>query len=181
MPSEETRELIPDGFIAIDAFFTPIRRATYKIEKMLVEDDPNYEKIIFDIKTDGQINPQQAFEDALGVMYGQLKVFNKVMNIQTEVEGEPEEEEIDVSDLLIKIDDLNLTARSFNSLDRVGIKYLGEIVLMSEAEIKNIKNLGKRSCDEISQRLEDHGYPIKDSLDNDKKEALVKKLEELKS
>ena len=181
VPSEETRDLIPEGFIAIDAFFTPVRRATYSIEKVLVEDDPNYEKIVFNIKTDGQIDPKQAFEDALSVMYGQLKVFNKVMNIQTEVEEEPEEEDIDVSDLLIKIDDLNLTARSFNSLDRVGIKYLGEIVLMSEAEIKNIKNLGKRSCDEIAQKLDEQGYPMKDTLDIGKKDTLIKKLAELKS
>jgi DNA-directed RNA polymerase subunit alpha len=181
VPSEDTRNLAPEGFIAIDAFFTPVRRATYSIEKVLVEDDPNYEKIVFDIKTDGQIEPQKAFEDALGVMYSQLKVFNKVMSVQTEVEEEPEEEDIDVSDLLIKIDDLNLTARSFNSLDRVGIKYLGEIVLMSEAEIKNIKNLGKRSCDEIAQKLEEQGYPMKDTLDSGKKDALLKKLDELKS
>ena len=63
------------------------------------------------------------------------------------------EEPVELKDLIVKIDDLNLSARSFNSLDRAGLKYLGELVLMSEVEVKNIKNLGKKSFDEIAREI----------------------------
>jgi DNA-directed RNA polymerase subunit alpha len=181
VPSEELRDSIPDGYIPLDAFLTPVKRAVYNIEKMLVEDDPNYEKIVFDITTDGQIDPVDAFKNAISVMYKQMSVFNKVLDISTDTVAEKEDDGIDLKPLLVKIDELNLSARSFNSLDRAGIKYLGEVVLMSEVELKNIKNLGKRSCEEISVKLDELGYPVNEDLESEVKKALLDKLETLKS
>lgn len=181
VPSEELRENIPEGYIPLDAFFTPVKRAVYSIEKMLVEDDPNYEKIVFDIKTDGLIEPVNAFKNAISVMYKQMSVFNRVLDISTDTVAEKEDDGIDLKPLLVKIDELNLSARSFNSLDRAGIKYLGEVVLMSEVELKNIKNLGKRSCEEISMKLDELGYPVNEDLEPEIKKLLLEKLQTLKS
>ncbi|SQA71284.1 DNA-directed RNA polymerase alpha subunit [Campylobacter jejuni] len=62
VPSEEIKELINDPkFIALDAFFTPVREATYDIEKVLFEDNPDYEKVVLTVTTDGQITPNEAF------------------------------------------------------------------------------------------------------------------------
>ena len=77
--------------------------------------------------------------------------------------------------------DLNLSARSFNSLDRAGIKFVGDLALMSEVEVKSIKNLGKKSLEEISDKFAEIGYPIDGSLDEDTASALRKKLEQLKA
>jgi DNA-directed RNA polymerase subunit alpha len=179
-PSEDTRDIIPTDFIPMDAFFSPVREVVYNIEKILVEDNPNFEKVVFDVKTDGQITPVEAFGKAINVMYDQMSVFNKVFDIKQAVAVEPQSQEIDLNELIQRIDSLNLSARSFNSIDRAGIKYLGELVLMSEVEVKNIKNLGKKSFDEISEKLKSLKYPIGVSLPEDIASALRKKLEQIK-
>jgi len=145
VPSENLREDVDRDSIALDAFFTPVRKANYKIEPVLVEDNPNYEKIVFDIATDGQIGPVEAFTNALEVMNKQLSVFGGVLDVDissTPIKRNNDDNELKV--FLQSVDSLGLSARSFNSLDRAGIKFLGELVLMSETEIKNIKNLRQK-------------------------------------
>jgi len=181
VPSEDLRDDIDTGSIALDAFFTPVKKANYKIEPVLVEDNPNYEKIIFDIETDGQIGPVEAFTNALEVMNKQLSVFAGVLNV--DISTTPVKKNSDDSELkpfLQTVDSLGLSARSFNSLDRAGIKYLGELVLMSENEIKNIKNLGKKSLDEINECLVSNGFGSEYELADTTRVNLVKKLEQLK-
>jgi DNA-directed RNA polymerase subunit alpha len=183
VPSEDLRDLIPSDFIPLDAFFTPVKKVTYDIEKILVEDNPNYEKAVFTVTTDGQISPINAFKEAIMTMYSQMSVFNKVFDLSEVklVEGISSDNNIDLKDLIVKIEDLHLSARSFNSLDRAGIKFVGDLVLMSEVEVKNIKNLGKKSLEEISDKFAQIGYPIDSTLDEDVASALRKKLEQLKA
>ncbi len=181
--SEDLRDLVPNDFIPLDAFFTPVKKVTYDIQKMLVEDNPNYEKAIFTVTTDGQISPIDAFKEAVSTMYAQMSVFNKVFDLSEVklVEANATENTTDLKDLIVKIEDLNLSARSFNSLDRAGIKFVGDLALMSEVEVKSIKNLGKKSLEEISEKFSDIGYPIDSTLDEDTASALRKKLEQLKA
>jgi DNA-directed RNA polymerase subunit alpha len=181
VPSEDLRDEVEGDSIALDAFFTPVRRANYKIDHVLVEDNPNFEKIIFDIETDGQIGPVEAFTNALEVMNKQLSVFNTVLDLDISVA--PVKRNSDDSELkpfMQTVDSLGLSARSFNSLDRAGMKFLGELVLMSENEIKNIKNLGKKSLDEISECLVEHGFGPDFELADVIRVNLVKKIEQLK-
>jgi len=135
IPSEDLRDVVDPKAIALDAFFTPVRKANYKIENVLVDDNPDYEKIIFEIETDG----------------------------------------------LIPIDMLGFSARSSNSLDRAGIKFIGELVLMSENEIKSIKNLGKKSLDEIMHTLESHGFGKDYELDGKLRADLIDRIKQLKN
>jgi DNA-directed RNA polymerase subunit alpha len=182
VPSEDLRDDVEADSIALDAFFTPVRKANYKIEPVLVEDNPNFEKITFDIETDGQIGPVEAFTNALEVMNKQLSVFNTVLDLDISVA--PVKRNSDDSELkpfMQTVDSLGLSARSFNSLDRAGMKFLGELVLMSENEIKNIKNLGKKSLDEISECLVEHGFGSDFELADATRVNLVKKIEQLKA
>lgn len=181
VPSEDLRDDVDTKSIALDAFFTPVRKANYKIENMLVEDNPNFEKIVFDIETDGQISPVEAFANALGTMSKQLSVFNNVLDVDLDsglVSRSSDSNEL--KPFLISVDSLGLGARSFNSLDRSGIKYLGELVLMNDSEIKNIKNLGKKSLDEIKECLEENGFGKDYELDSTIRVNLIKKLKQLK-
>jgi len=181
VPSEDLRDEVEANSIALDAFFTPVRRANYKIDNVLVEDNPNFEKIIFDIETDGQIGPVEAFTNALEVMSKQLSVFNTVLNL--DISSAPAKRSGDEGELKLymqTVDALGLSARSFNSLDRAGIKYLGELVLMRENEIKEIKNLGKKSLDEITECLLEHGFGPDFELADVTRMNLVKKIEQLK-
>ncbi|TQR32345.1 DNA-directed RNA polymerase subunit alpha [Campylobacter sp. MIT 99-7217] len=182
VPSEEIRNLIPDTkYIALDAFFTPIREAVYDIEKVLFEDNPDYEKVVFTITTDGQITPNKAFENALEAMYRQLSVFDKITNVGSLVKSQSATHEIENMKLLQNITDLNLSARSFNCLEKAGITYIGEIALMSLNELAGLKNLGKKSLDEIKNIMESIGLPVGTSKLSDNKEVLRKKIAELKA
>ena len=179
--SEDIRADVAADAIALDAFFTPVKKANYDIQNVLVEDNPNYEKIVFDIETDGQVSPVDAFTNALETMYKQLSVFNGVLDV--EINAAPIKRNNDDSEIrayLEPIESLGLSARSFNSLDRAGMKVVGELVLMTTTEIKNIKNLGKKSLDEIAECLENLGYGDDFELADNTRVNLVKKIEQLK-
>ncbi len=177
VPSEDIREELDEGYIALDAFFTPVRKATYAIENVLVEDNPNFEKVVLNIVTDGQISPLDAFRNALEVMHAQLNVFSSEISIQAPATIERVEESPELKKLTARIDDLGLSARSFNCLDRSNIKYIGEIVLMSQNDLKNVKNLGKKSYEEILEKLTEAGFSVGENLSDDLVGALKKKIE----
>ena len=181
VPSEDLRDSVDNEAIALDAFFTPVRKANYRIEKVLHGDNPNYEKIIFDIETDGQITPTEAFGNALEVMNKQMQVFGKVFDLDLEATKTKGKSESALKTLLIPIDMLGLSARSSNSLERANIKYIGELVLMSENEIKSIKNLGKKSLDEIMGVLEAQGFGKDYALDGKVRADLIEKINQLKA
>ena len=176
--SEDTAvEVADDDYIALDAYFTPVRSATYKIDNVLVEDNPNFERVIMNIRTDGQISPIDAFRNSLEVMYAQLAVFNSEISIKAPATIERVEESPDLKKLTTNIDSLGLSARSFNCLDRSSIKLIGEIVLMSTNDLKNVKNLGKKSYDEIVEKVQEFGFEVGADLADDVTTALKKKIE----
>ncbi len=162
VPSEDIRKILPEGFIPLDAFFTPVKHVTYNIENVLLEDNPNFEKIIFDIETNGQIEPMQAFRDAIVVMHSQMSVFGADLSLEAPAfsSKNASEDSVELKNLMVRVDSLSLSARCFNCLDRAEIRYIGELVMMEESELKNIKNLGKKSYDEITEKMEELGYPV---------------------
>ena len=180
VPSEDIRDELGSGFIPLDAYFTPVRGATYEIENVLVEDNPTFEKLIFNITTDGQVDPYSAFKHAIEVMYAQMAVFNSEINVSVPVvsSSNPVEESPELKKLMLKIDELGLSARSYNCLDRASIKYVGEIAIMNEAELKSVKNLGKKSLDEIKEKIEEFGFSVTNPLPSDVVAAFRNKLEE---
>jgi DNA-directed RNA polymerase subunit alpha len=177
VPSEIIREHTGEGFIALDAFFTPVKKAMYDIENILIEDNPDYEKVVFTIETDGQISPLDAFKHSLKAMYEQMSVFNNILDSSISVQDADNGR---FAILLQNISDLNLSARSFNSLDKVQIKYVAEIALLSDNELKGLKNLGKKSFDEIKAVMKEIGFPV-GSLSSEDAEVLRKKVSELKT
>ncbi|EAI2229052.1 DNA-directed RNA polymerase subunit alpha, partial [Campylobacter jejuni] len=182
VPSEEIKELINDPkFIALDAFFTPVREATYDIEKVLFEDNPDYEKVVLTVTTDGQITPNEAFQNALEAMYKQLSVFDKITNVRSVIKNQATSNELENTKLLQNITDLNLSARSYNCLEKAGVVYIGELALMSVSELAGLKNLGKKSLDEIKNIMESIGFPVGTSKLSDNKEILKNKIAELKA
>ncbi len=174
--SEDIRGTILDSFIPIDAYFTPVKKITYDIENVLVKDDPTFEKVVFDIETDGRITAIEAFKYSISVMYKQMSIFSQELNIMDTSTKSIEEEPSEAKILFQKIDSLNLSARCSNCFDKMGLKYIGELVLMEENELKNIKNLGKRSYDEITEKLKEIGYQVGAKIPNNIRELLIKKF-----
>ena len=176
---ENYRDELPEGFIGLDAYFSPIKKVIYNIENVLVEDDPTFEKIIFEVETDGQIDPVDAFKDAINTYLNQFTVFSKEFKLETKQEENielPEEYNI----LFEPIENLNLRSRSFNALDRAGIKYVGELVLMGKEKIANVKNLGTKSLEEIYDKLDEIGFSLSKTLPLNIKKIIEEKLEKLK-
>ena len=176
---ENFRDTLPEGFIGLDAYFSPIKKVVYHIENILVEDDPNFEKVIFEIETDGQISPIDAFKNAVNNYLNQFSVFSKEFKLEQKTSQNVKLDEV-YNVLFEPIENLNLRSRSFNALDRAGIKFVGELVLMGKEKISNVKNLGTKSLDEIFEKLEDIGFPLTKTLPLDIKKAIEEKLLQLK-
>ena len=176
---ENYRDQLPEGFIGLDAYFSPIKKVVYNIEKILVEDDPNFEKVIFEVETDGQIDPIDAFKNAINTYLNQFSVFSKEFKLES---IQPQEVELgdEYNALLNSIENLNLRSRSFNALDRAGIKYIGELVLMGKEKISNIKNLGTKSLEEIFEKLEEAGFPLSKPLPLNIKKVIEERIEKIK-
>ncbi len=174
--SEDIRGIILDSFIPVDAYFTPVKNVVYEIENVLVKDDPTFEKVVFDIETDGRITAIEAFKNAMSIMDSQLNIFKTELKISSNTIKEAEPEASENKILFQKIDSLNFSARCSNCLDKKGLKYIGELVLMKESELKEIKNLGKRSYDEIVEKLKEIGYQVGENLPNSVREMILKKL-----
>lgn len=179
VPSENIKEEIESGFIALDAFFTPVKKAVYDIQNVLVEDNPDYEKIVFTLITDGQITPLDAFKSSITAMYKQMSIFNNVLNIDANSSMSTSTAKGEHAKLFENIDTLNLSVRSLNCLKKIGIELIGELALMSEAELKELKNLGKKSLDEIKDVMKAIGYGFDGTFEGSK-EALKKKIAEFK-
>ncbi len=176
---ENFRDTLPEGFIGLDAYFSPVKKVVYNIENILVEDDPNFEKVIFEVETDGQISPIDAFKNAVNNYLNQFSVFSKEFKLEQKVSNSVELDET-YNILFEPIENLNLRSRSFNALDRAGIKHVGELVLMGKEKISNIKNLGTKSLEEIFDKLEEIGFSITKTLPLDIKKAIEDKLSQLK-
>ena len=176
---ENFRDTLPEGFIGLDAYFSPIKKVVYNIENILVEDDPNFEKVIFEIETDGQISPIDAFKNAVNNYLNQFSVFSKEFKLEQKTSQNVKLDEV-YNVLFEPIENLNLRSRSFNALDRAGIKFVGELVLMGKEKISNVKNLGTKSLEEIFEKLEEVGFPLTKTLPLDIKKAIEEKLLQLK-
>jgi DNA-directed RNA polymerase subunit alpha len=177
--SENIRDEVPSDYIALDAFFSPIKSAVYDIENILVKDETDFEKVIFTIETDGQIAPDDALKDAVNKLFSQFAIFTEKFDVVQNVEFE---EKLDdgYKVLTDTIESLNLRSRSFNCLNNANIKYVGELVLMGSNEIAKIKNLGKKSLDEITEKLESIGFNVNEPLPENVKKLLQKEIEKLK-
>ncbi|GHS87808.1 DNA-directed RNA polymerase subunit alpha [Campylobacterota bacterium] len=181
IPSEALREHAPEGYLPIDGIFGPVKKANYTIEKMLVEDNPDFEKIVFEIATYGQIDPQIVFKSGVATMFKQMEIFTSALGIEgAHSLAHLSDGDEGIKGLLLRVEDMGLSARSHNCLTRSNIIYFGEVVLMNEVELSKVKNLGKKSLDEIKEKLVQLGYPINETIPSDQAARLKAKIASLK-
>ena len=161
----------PIGRLQLDASFSPIHRVSYDVEATRVEQRTDLDKLIFDIETNGTIDPEEAIRHAGSILKDQLSVF---VDLETEVEAvEDEEDQIDPA-LLRPVDELELTVRSANCLKAEEVMYIGDLVQKTEVELLRTPNLGKKSLNEIKEVLASHGLSLGMELENwPPKEAVV--------
>lgn len=152
------------GLIPIDSSFSPIERANFNIENTRVGQVTDYDRLVLEVKTNGSVHPDDAISLAAKIMVEHLELF---INLTDEIEDveimvEVEEEEKDKI-LDTTIEELELSVRSSNCLKRAGINTVEELVDKTEDDLMKVRNLGKKSLQEIKDKLDELELELKDN------------------
>jgi DNA-directed RNA polymerase subunit alpha len=167
------------GVILMDAIYSPVRRVSFKVDDARVGQVTDYDKLTLEVETNGTVSPEDALAYAARILQDQLSLF---INFD-EVFDEPEEEEAKIEinpNLLMKVDELELSVRSANCLKNDNIVYIGDLVQKSEGEMLRTPNFGRKSLNEIKEVLVSMGLNLGMQLENwppENIEELVKSLE----
>ena len=146
----------PIGVIPVDSIFTPVKSVTYQVENTRVGQVANYDKLTLDVRTDGSIRPEEAISLGAKVFTEHLNVFVNMTDEaqQAEIRGEKEEDQKEKV-LEMTIEELDLSVRSYNCLKRAGINTVQELTQKSEEDMMKVRNLGRKSLDEVKYKLND--------------------------
>ena len=163
VPAEENQtENAPVGTIFIDSIFTPIRNVKYSIENYRVEQKTDYEKLLFDIETDGSINPKDALKEAARILIHHFMLFSDE-KITLDSDEKSETEEFDETSLHMrqllktKLVDMDLSVRALNCLKAADVETLGELVSYNKNDLLKFRNFGKKSLTELEDLIESKG------------------------
>lgn len=160
VPADENRNPSDDvNVIAIDSIYTPIRNVKYAIENYRVEQKTDYEKLVFDIETDGSIHPKDALKEAAKILIHHFMLFSdeKILleESSSNANDEFDEEVLHMRQLLKnKLSDLNLSVRALNCLKSAEVQTLGELVQFNRNDLLKFRNFGKKSLTELDELLE---------------------------
>jgi len=146
------------GVLPVDSIYTPVKKVNYSVENTRVGQSIDYDKLTIELWTDGGLAPYEALSLAAKVMTGHLELFidlsETAKNTQIMIEKEENKKE---KVLEMSIEDLELSVRSFNCLKRANISTVEDIVKMTESEMMKVRNLGKKSLDEVTAKLHSLG------------------------
>lgn len=153
------------GEIPIDSIFSPIQRVNYSVTDTRVGNVTNFDKLTLEVWTNGGIKPSEAVSKAARVLISELKLFQNFSGapIEDETEELPEEEVVEDSGSKImemNIEDLELSVRSYNCLKRAGINLVSELVQKSEEDMMKVRNLGRKSLEEVKKKLVELGLSL---------------------
>ncbi len=142
------------GVLPIDSIYTPVKKVNYSVENTRVGQRVDYDKLTIEVWTDGSLKPYEALSLAAKVMTSHLDLFidlsEAAKNTQVMVEKEENKKE---RVLEMSIEDLELSVRSFNCLKRANIATVEDLINKSEADMMKVRNLGKKSLDEVTNKL----------------------------
>ena len=165
VPAEENKtENMPIGVLPVDSIYTPVQKVSYHVENTRVGQKSDYDKLTLEVWTNGSINPQEGISRAAKVLVEHLNLFidltEHVSNVEIMVEKEEDQKE---KVLEMTIEELDLSVRSYNCLKRAGINTVEELANKSEDDMMKVRNLGKKSLEEVIQKLEELGLGLKPS------------------
>lgn len=154
------------GVIPIDSIYTPVIKVNYKVENTRVGQVTDYDKLTLEIWTNGTIRPDEALSNAARILIEQLDLFTDLSNIPTHVEVVSKQETPKRNKLLdMTIEELELSVRAYNCLKRAGINTVEDLVNKTEEEMMKVRNLGKKSLEEVIQKLESLGLGLKKTVE----------------
>ena len=159
VPSDENKKSsAPIGTVAIDSIFTPIKNVKFSVENFRVEQKTDYEKLVFEIHTDGSIHPKDALTEAAKILIQHFMLFadENVSFEKTESDSthEFDEDTLHMRQLLkTKLTDMELSVRALNCLKTAEVETLGELVSFNKADLLKFRNFGKKSLTELEEMV----------------------------
>ena len=159
----ERNKVMPIGVIPVDSIFTPIRKVSYSVEDTRVGQVTDYDKLTIEVWTNGSILPKEALASAAQIINNNMRLFiDLTVNVVRVDYNEPETD--DKSKVLeMTIEELDLSVRAFNCLKRAGINTVSELVQRNQEDMMKVRNLGKKSLEEVEQKLIALGLSLKTS------------------
>ena len=155
----------PIGTIAVDSIYSPVLKVTYRVEATRAGERTDFDRLVVDVETKPSISPRDAVASAGGTL---VELFGLARELNTESEGieiGPRHSDAPVVEGQdIRIEELDLTVRSFNCLKREGINTLAELLNLTEHQLMNIRNFGQKSVDEVLEKLAERGVRLKDGV-----------------
>ena len=153
---------LPIGVIPVDSIYTPVKRVNYTVESTRVGQNANFDKLTLDVWTDGSITPLESISLGAKILTEHLNIFvdltDEAQNAEIMVEKEEDQKE---KVLEMSIEELDLSVRSYNCLKRAGINSVQELTEKTEADMMKVRNLGRKSLDEVKNKLDDLGLELR--------------------
>lgn len=154
----------PIGVIPIDSIYTPVKKVNFKVENTRVGQITDYDKLTLEVWTDGTIKPDEATSLGAKILNEHLNLFITLTEHVNDVEIMVEKEEDKKEKVLeMTIEELDLSVRSYNCLKRAGINTVDELTQKTEEDMMKVRNLGKKSLEEVQQKLDELGLSLKKS------------------
>ncbi len=157
---------MPIGVIPVDSIYTPVHKVSYFTENTRVGTRTDFERLVLEVWTDGSIGAQEGVSLGAKILVEHLNLFIDLTDHLGEVELMVEKEEDKKEKALeMTIEELDLSVRSYNCLKRAGINTVEELTEKTEDDMMKVRNLGKKSLEEVIQKLEELGFSLKPSED----------------
>ena len=167
VPAEQNKtESTPISVIPVDSIYTPVRKVNFTVENTRVGQVTDYDRLVLEIWTDGSITPEEGVSIGAKIMREHLNLFIQLTDATDGLEIMVEKEEDQKEKALeMTIEELELSVRSFNCLKRAAINTVEELTQKTEDDMMKVRNLGKKSLDEVKAKLEELGLGLKPSDD----------------
>ncbi|MCR1898639.1 DNA-directed RNA polymerase subunit alpha [Irregularibacter muris] len=154
----------PIGIIPVDSIFTPVKKVNYHVENTRVGQVTDYDKLTLEVWTNGSIKPEEAASLGAKILNEHLNLFIDLTEHVTDVEIMVEKEEDKKEKMLeMTIEELDLSVRSYNCLKRAGINTVEELTQKTMEDMMKVRNLGKKSLEEVEQKLDSLGLKLSES------------------
>jgi len=156
----ERSEQLPIGVIPVDAIFSPVRKVNYQVENTRVGQMTNFDKLTIEIETDGTLTPEESLSRAAEILVGQFSLFTSagkqmVVGAPGAMTGSPA---LPPNMLDMPIEELDLPMRAYNLLKRNNIVKVGQLLQLQDEDLLRMRNFGKKSLDEMKERLQMRGF-----------------------
>ena len=164
VPAEKNQQIFNLGIdvIAVDSIYTPVLKVNFRVEDTRLGQVTDYDKLILEVWTDGTVSAKEAVSQAANLLIEHLKSFSNLSD-ESSITAEMMVEKDDKGKekiLEMTIEELDLSVRSFNCLKRAGINTVEDLISKSEEEMMKVRNLGKKSFDEVKEKLQSLGFDL---------------------